>query len=70
MELYIGIKVQGTDADIADLEAFLKTTKQLDFPTLLALLSRLTSITWTEIKIVPQSVNTITEETLYPKGGT
>jgi hypothetical protein len=66
-ELYIGIKVQGTDADIADLEAFLKATKQLDFPTLLALWSRLTSITWTEIKIVPQSVNTVTEETLYPK---
>jgi hypothetical protein len=66
-ELYIGIKVQGTDVDIADLEAFLKATKQLDFPTLLALWSRLTSVTWTEIKIIPQSVNTVTEETLYPK---
>jgi hypothetical protein len=66
-ELYIGIKVQGTDVDIADLEAFLKATKQLDFPTLLALWSRLTSVTWTEIKIVPQSVNTVAEETLYPK---
>jgi hypothetical protein len=66
-ELYIGIKVQGTDADIADLEAFLKATKQLDFPALLALWSRLTSVTWTEIKIVPQSINTVTEETLYPK---
>jgi hypothetical protein len=67
-ELYIGIKVVGTDVDIADLEAFLKATKQLDFPTLLALWSRLTSITWTEIKVVPQTIPSISEEILYPKG--
>jgi hypothetical protein len=69
-ELYIGIKVAGTDTDIADLEAFLKATKQLDFPTLLALWSRLTSVTWTEIKIVSQTIPSVSEETLYPKGGT
>jgi hypothetical protein len=69
-ELYIGVKVVGTDADIADLEAFLKATKQLDFPTILALWTRLTSITWTEIKIVPQTIPSISEEILYPKGGT
>ena len=66
-ELYIGIKVEGADADIVDLEAFLKATKQLDFPTLLALWSRLTSVTWTEIKVVPQTVNSMSEEVLYPK---
>lgn len=66
-ELYIGIKVVGADIDIADLEAFLKATKQLDFPTLLALWSRFTSVTWTEIKVIPQTVNSISEEIIYPK---
>jgi len=66
-ELYIGIKVTGSDTDIADLEAFLKATKQLDFPALLALWSKMTSITWTEIKIVPQTLDSMSEEILYPK---
>lgn len=65
-ELYIGIKVVGADADIVDLGAFLKATKQLDFPTLLALWSRLTSVTWTKIKVTPQTVETMSEEVLYP----
>lgn len=64
-ELYIGIKVEGADADITELEEFLKATKTLDFPTLIDLWNRLTKVTWTNIKIVPQTVDTIAEEVLH-----
>lgn len=64
-EIVIGLHLEGTATDIADFEAFLKATKQLDFPTLAALLSRMTKVAITKISATTTTVATITEDMLY-----
>lgn len=64
-ELYIGVKFEGADVDIADLEAFFKATKDLNFVSLTDLITRLTKVTITEITVTPVTVSSISESTVY-----
>jgi len=50
-ELYIGIKLEGADEDIANLKAFLESTQSFDFKTIADIASRITKVVITEIKI-------------------
>ena len=66
-EILLGIKILAPDIDITDLEAFLKATKQLDFPALMAILERASKVTITKITETTAPIATITHEILYEK---
>ncbi|RLG43758.1 MAG: hypothetical protein DRN81_05920 [Thermoproteota archaeon] len=55
--LYIGIKLEGSDEDIKALKSFLESSATFDFKTLADIISRITKVVVVEIK----------EEVLYEK---
>jgi hypothetical protein len=65
MELHLGLKLEGTDADITTLKQYLTGKTQLTFPQLLALLDKLTKVTLTEQTITTKPVKDLTEKTIY-----
>jgi hypothetical protein len=70
-ELVLSIKLEGEEADLAVLEAWLKSDERLDFSTLALLLTKITNYTISKITVVTTtqevtSTNLQTEQ-LYPK---
>jgi len=69
-ELVLSIKLEGEEVDLADIENFLKAAKQLDFPTLVALMARI-NVTISKMTVttetVPVPTTKIVEEQLYPQ---
>jgi hypothetical protein len=69
-ELVLSIKLEGEEADLAVLEAWLKSDERLDFSTLALLLAKISGpITISKISEVTttQEVTSTKVEQLYPK---
>ena len=67
--LNLGIKVEGADADIQQLETYLKNAQTLNFQDLMNLLQKVTKVTISKITVTTSTVGVPTtivdEEILY-----
>jgi len=70
-ELVLSIRLEGEEADLVELEAWLKSDKPLDFSTLALLLAKITNYTLSKTTVVTttQEVTStnLQVEQLYPK---
>lgn len=63
-ELYLGVKIEGAEADVAALQEFFEGTRDLNFKTLNEIFSRITKLTITKITVSPKTISEISEKIL------
>jgi len=70
-ELVLSIRLEGEEAELAEIEAWLKSDKPLDFSTLATLLAKIANFTISKVTVVTSTQEVISTnlktEQLYPK---